>query len=121
MNSATHPDFRSRNMLEQHILHTMRFYHPRALDASGGFYHFFLDDGTIYDAHTRHLVSSTRFIFNYAMAYRQFGDDDYQAALRHGVAFLRDVHRDPDTGGYAWQLQVHVVELDGAGVHRGNG
>ena len=98
------PDFRSKSMLEQHILHTMRFYHPRALDASGGFYHFFLDDGTIYDATTRHLVSSTRFIFNYAMAYRQFGDDDYQAALRHGVAFLRDVHRDPETGGYAWQL-----------------
>jgi mannose/cellobiose epimerase-like protein (N-acyl-D-glucosamine 2-epimerase family) len=24
--------------------------------------------------------------------------------VRHGVAFLRDVHRDPATGGYAWQL-----------------
>ena len=111
------PDFRSRAMLEKHILHTMHFYHPRAFDPSGGFYHFFLDDGTVYDAATRHLVSSTRFIFNYAMAYRHFGGDDYQAALRHGVAFLRDVHRDPDTGGYAWQLSwkdgVKTVE-DGA-------
>ena len=111
------PDFRSRAMLEKHILHTMHFYHPRAFDPSGGFYHFFLDDGTVYDAATRHLVSSTRFIFNYAMAYRHFGGDDYQGALRHGVAFLRDVHRDPDTGGYAWQLSwkdgVKTVE-DGA-------
>ncbi|MGK5074795.1 AGE family epimerase/isomerase [Janthinobacterium sp. ZB1P44] len=111
------PDFRSRAMLEAHIQHTMHFYHPRAIDASGGFYHFFLDDGTVYDAATRHLVSSTRFIFNYAMAYRHFGGDAYQAALRHGVAFLRDAHRDPATGGYAWQLKwqdgVKTVE-DGA-------
>ncbi len=111
------PDFRSKAMLEKHILHTMHFYHPRAFDPSGGFYHFFLDDGTVYDHATRHLVSSTRFIFNYAMAYRHFGGDDYQAALRHGVAFLRDVHRDPATGGYAWQLSwkdgVKTVE-DGA-------
>jgi mannose/cellobiose epimerase-like protein (N-acyl-D-glucosamine 2-epimerase family) len=39
------------------------------------------------------------------MAWRQFGGDDYQAALRHGVAFLRDAHRNPATGGYAWQLK----------------
>lgn len=99
------PDFRSRDMLLSHIGHTMRFYHPRCFDPSGGFYHFFMDDGSIYDKHTRHLVSSTRFVFNYAMAYRQFGDESYLAAARHGLAFLRDAHRDPETGGYAWQLE----------------
>ena len=31
----------------------------------------------IYDADTRHLVSSTRFVFNYAMAVRRFGDPAY--------------------------------------------
>ncbi|MEC5162661.1 mannose/cellobiose epimerase-like protein (N-acyl-D-glucosamine 2-epimerase family)/sugar/nucleoside kinase (ribokinase family) [Janthinobacterium sp. CG_S6] len=98
------PDFRSRGMLLGHIKHTMQFYHPRCVDPSGGFYHFFMDDGGIYDHATRHLVSSTRFVFNYAMAYRQFGDADYLAAVRHGVAFLRDAHRNPDSGGYAWQL-----------------
>ncbi|MFZ6645517.1 AGE family epimerase/isomerase [Undibacterium sp. TJN25] len=98
------PDFRSRDMLLAHIDHTMRFYHPRCIDASGGFYHFFMDDGSIYDATTRHLVSSTRFVFNYAMAYRQFGNADYLNALRHGLDFLRNVHRDSNTGGYAWQL-----------------
>jgi len=97
--------FRSRPMLLAHIRHTMGFYHPRCIDQSGGFYHFFLDDGTVYDRSTRHLVSSTRFIFNYAMAYRQFGDPEYLQALRHGLAFLRDVQRDPQTGGYAWQLE----------------
>jgi mannose/cellobiose epimerase-like protein (N-acyl-D-glucosamine 2-epimerase family) len=49
------------------------FYHPRAIDPSGGFYHFFKDDGTVYDAAHRHLVSSTRFVFTYAMAYRHLG------------------------------------------------
>lgn len=44
--------------------HTLDFYRPRAIDASGGLFHFFRDDGTVYDAHTRHLVSSTRFVFN---------------------------------------------------------
>jgi mannose/cellobiose epimerase-like protein (N-acyl-D-glucosamine 2-epimerase family) len=96
--------FRSRPMLLAHIRHTMGFYHPRCIDPSGGFYHFFLDDGTVYDRSTRHLVSSTRFIFNYAMAYRHFGEPEYLQALRHGLAFLRDVQRDPQTGGYAWQL-----------------
>ena len=98
------PDFRSSDFLLGHIAATMRFYHPRCIDESGGFYHFFRDDGTVYDRTTRHLVSSTRFVFNYAMAYRRLKDPDYLAAVRHGVAFLRDAHRDPQTGGYAWQL-----------------
>jgi mannose/cellobiose epimerase-like protein (N-acyl-D-glucosamine 2-epimerase family) len=98
-------DFRSRAFLLDHIRHTMAFYHPRCIDPAGGFFHFFKDDGTVYDAHTRHLVSSTRFVFNYAMAYLHFGDPAYRDAVRHGVAFLRDAHRDPATGGYAWLLE----------------
>jgi hypothetical protein len=62
--SPTSPDFRNRNFLLDHVRQTMAFYHPRAIDPRGGFYHFFKDDGKVYDAVTRHLVSSTRFIFN---------------------------------------------------------
>ena len=98
------PDFTKRATLLGHIRHTLGFYAPRCVDPSGGFYHFYLDDGSVYDAHTRHLVSSTRFVFNFAMAYRQFGDPADLQRLRHGVDFLRQAHRDPDTGGYAWQL-----------------
>jgi len=103
------PDFRSRDFLLDHIRHTMAFYHPRAPDPRGGFFHFFRDDGSVYDAHTRHLVSSTRFIFNYAMAYRQFGDPAYRAALEHGLAYLRERHRNASTGGYAWLLDANGV------------
>ena len=98
------PDFHSRDTLLDHIRHTKRFYDPRCVDPSGGFYHFYKDDGTVYDAHTRHLVSSTRFIFNYAMAFRQFGDPADQQRLVHGLDFLRAAHRNPATGGYCWQL-----------------
>src|SRR3954452_312889 len=96
------PPFREARFLTYHIRATMAFYHPRCIDrARGGFFHFFTDDGTVYDADTRHLVSSTRFIFNYAMAFRRFGDPEYQDAARHGMAFLREAHRNPTTGGYA--------------------
>lgn len=104
------PDFYLRATLLDHIRHTKRFYDARCVDPSGGFYHFFKDDGTVYDTRTRHLVSSTRFIFNYAMALRQFGDAADRERLHHGIAFLRDVHRNPATGGYAWQLDWNQGE-----------
>src|SRR5579859_2302291 len=103
------PDFRSRAFLLDHIRHTMAFYHPRAIDPRGGFFHFFRDDGSIYDTNTRHLVSSTRFVFNYAMAYRQFGDPAYLQATQHGLAYLRERHRNASTGGYAWLLDGNRI------------
>ena len=99
------PNFRSRATLLDHIRHTKQFYDPRCVDPSGGFYHFYKDDGTVYDRSTRHLVSSTRFVFNYAMAWRKFGDQADLERMRHGLAFLRAAHRNPATGGYAWELR----------------
>jgi mannose/cellobiose epimerase-like protein (N-acyl-D-glucosamine 2-epimerase family) len=98
------PDFHSRATLLQHIRHTRQFYDPRCTDPSGGFYHFYKDDGTVYDAHTRHLVSSTRFVFNFSMAWRRFREPADRDRVLHGLRFLRDAHRNPDTGGYAWTL-----------------
>lgn len=110
------PDFRDPEVLLAHVRHTMAFYHPRCIDPSGGFFHFFKDDGTVYDAHHRHLVSSTRFVFTYAMAWRHFGDPAHQAAVKHGVRFLREAHFDPVQGGYTWLLdwrQSRATVLDG--------
>ena len=98
------PDFHSRSTLLQHIRHTRQFYDPRCVDPSGGFYHFYKDDGTIYDARTRHLVSSTRFVFNFSMAWRQFQEPADRERVLHGLRFLRSAHRNPATGGYAWTL-----------------
>ena len=109
---GTLPDFRSPSFLRDHIGQTMAFYHPRAIDPDGGFFHYFRDDGSVYDAGHRHLVSSTRFVFNYAKAYRAFGNAEYRDAVGHGLRYLREVHRNPVTGGYAWTLRDGRVEDD---------
>jgi mannose/cellobiose epimerase-like protein (N-acyl-D-glucosamine 2-epimerase family) len=100
------PDFRSPAFLLAHVRHTLAFYDGRALDPSGGFFHFFKDDGTVYDRRTRHLVSSTRFVFNHATAFRRFGRPEDLDAVRHGLAFLHTAHAQPQ-GGFAWQIDWH--------------
>jgi mannose/cellobiose epimerase-like protein (N-acyl-D-glucosamine 2-epimerase family) len=102
---TTLPDFRSESFLREHIAQTMAFYHPRAIDPAGGFFQYFKDDGTIYDRRHRHLVSSTRFVFNYALAAMEFEDPDYLEAARHGLRYVHEVHRDSATGGYAWTIR----------------
>lgn len=105
MAADTTPRFRDRSFLIDHIRSIMAFYHPRCIDRErGGFFHHFRDDGSVYDPATRHLVSSTRFVFNYAKAAAFFGEEEHQEAARHGIAFLRRAHRNPETGGYAWLL-----------------
>ncbi|HVB38399.1 MAG TPA: AGE family epimerase/isomerase, partial [Vicinamibacterales bacterium] len=99
------PDFRSPAFLRAHVEQTMAFYHPRAIDPAGGFFQYFKDDGTVYDASHRHLVSSTRFVVNYAMAYREFGRPEYLDAVHHGLRYLRDVHRRDADGSYAWTIR----------------
>lgn len=101
------PDFRSPAFLRQHIRWVMDFYADRAIDPSGGMYHFYLDDGTVYDARTRHLVSATRFAITHAMLYKLTGEARFQAGVRHAVEFLRTAFLDPATGGYAWVIDWH--------------
>jgi mannose/cellobiose epimerase-like protein (N-acyl-D-glucosamine 2-epimerase family) len=82
------PKFRDPQFLQGHMRHTLAFYAPRVKDPTGGCFQFFKDDGTVYDRRTRHLVSSTRFVFN------------------HALAFVNDAHAQPQ-GGYAWLLDWH--------------
>lgn len=97
------PNFRSQHFLEQHIQNTLRFYQKHAKDPAGGFYHCFRNDGSVYDARTRHLVSSTRFVFNYAMAARYFNDATYKNWARHALAYLQQ-HQSSQKG-YTWLLE----------------
>ena len=102
-NAPICPDFWDAEVLRRHVRHTLDFYEPRAQDLSGGFFHFFKDDGTVYDKTTRHLVSSTRFVFNHAMAFREFGNVKDQHKAAPGLRYLRTHHLQPN-GGYAWLL-----------------
>lgn len=101
---ANLPAFQSADFLTQHISQTMAFYHPRCIDKDGGFFHFFKDNGDIYDSNTRHLVSSTRFVFNYAKAYQHTKKAEYLEAVQHGIRYLRERHKKSD-GGYVWLLE----------------
>lgn len=104
------PDFRQADVLRAHVADTMAFYDPVALDPNGGFFHYFRDDGSVYDASHRHLVSSTRFVFNYAMAAIEFKREDYRERARHGLRYLREAHRNPIGGGYTWTIRDGVAE-----------
>ena len=99
---TNYPDFSERRFLEQHIRQTLAFYEPNVYDPAGGFFQHFRDDGSIFDSETRHLVSSTRFVFNYAMAHRYFPDMDYQSWIIHGLRYLEECHYQKSSGGYAW-------------------
>jgi mannose/cellobiose epimerase-like protein (N-acyl-D-glucosamine 2-epimerase family) len=104
-------NFRSRSFLLSHVKHTLDFY-DKSVDPKGGFYPSYKDDGTIYNPDNRHLVSSARFVFNYAMAYVHFGKSDYLQRTHHGLDYIRNVHRNSQTGGYAWTIQDGKISDD---------
>lgn len=107
-NPPAYPDFESAEFLNDHISRTLAFYEDIAVDPSGGFFHCFEDDGRIYDRDLRHLVSSCRFVFDYALAYRELGEEKYRMKAVHGLDFLETLHHQKN-GSYAWQLQKGSV------------
>ena len=110
MNEINNPNFKDKKFLIGHIKSIMGFYHPHCIDnETGGFFQHFKDDGSIYDFDTRHLVSSTRFIFNYSMAAMQFNNVEYIDTAKHGIDYLRKHHLNKDTGGYAWTMNGKEV------------
>jgi len=104
--AAPIPDFRSPAFLRAHIADTMAFYEGRCVDPTGGLYQFFKDDGSVYDARTRHLVSSTRYVFTHAMGARHLGHAPWREVARHALAFVNEAHARPQ-GGFAWVLAWH--------------
>ena len=52
--------------LKDHILKILSFYNKNSFDKNGGFFNVFFNDGSIFDKKNRHLVSGSRFVFNYA-------------------------------------------------------
>jgi len=111
MNLKINSVYKDKEFLIDHIESIMKFYHPRCIDnETGGFFQHFRDDGSIYDFDTRHLVSSTRFIFNYSMASIEIDNDEYKDVIRHGIKYLREFHLNKKTGSYAWILKGKEVQ-----------
>ena len=97
-------DYRSSDFLLQHIRNTLSFYDKNAFDESGGFFHCLMNNGDLFNPGLRTLVASCRFVFNYAKAYQKFGQPEHRERLIHGLDYLRNVHLNPKTGGYAWRI-----------------
>lgn len=110
---SNNTDFQSPEFLLNHIQSILSFYENNVDDPAGGFFQNFHDDGSVFDSKTRHLVSSTRFIFNYSRAFLQFGKAKDAERVRRGVEFLREAHRNPETGGYFWIISRKDADKQG--------
>jgi mannose/cellobiose epimerase-like protein (N-acyl-D-glucosamine 2-epimerase family) len=103
------PDFTSAATLRAHVLDTLAFYRPVAFDPQGGFFHYFLDDGRVYQRSHRHLVSATRFVFNWVHAFLQTGDALYRDWAAHGLCHLDQVFATAE-GDHVWTVDRGGVE-----------
>ncbi|WP_372873181.1 AGE family epimerase/isomerase [Shewanella sp.] len=102
-------NFYSRDFLLSHSQSILDFYDPRVLDASGGYFHNYYDDGSLFDPGFRQLVSSCRIIVNYARAADILDTPEYLAHARHGLDYLLNVHLQADER-FAWTLRDHQSE-----------
>ena len=98
------PDFRLAPFLKQHALWTMAFYEAQSVDPSGGMYHFYLDDGRVYNAGTRHLVSATRFVITNAIACQLSGEPKFKQRAVHALRFVETAFYDAANDGYHWTI-----------------
>jgi len=108
MDIDTPSNFESPEFLNTHIQSTLEFYNPRVFSPEGGFFSGFTDAGTCLSPRSRQLVGSARYVFNYATAYRLYGDPKHRDWAVWGLDFLNSVHRQKN-GGYAWLLESGKV------------
>ena len=105
-------NYRDPNFLKGHIRRIIEFYHPACMDYEyGGFINQFLDDGTVYDRFTKHLVGTCRFVYCFSVASMVLNSDEYRRCASHGITFLLHRHRQQD-GGFAWLMRGRDV-VDG--------
>lgn len=110
--TSVHPIFKEPDFLYDHITQIMAFYHPHCIDNKNGFFQNFTNRGHIFNKKDRHLVSSCRFVFNYAMATIELNQPDYLSIVQDGIDYIETIHRHPKTGAYAWQLSDETITDD---------
>jgi mannose/cellobiose epimerase-like protein (N-acyl-D-glucosamine 2-epimerase family) len=108
----TYPNFESLKFLQQHVDSILRFYQPHCFDPNGGFYHYYLDDGTVYNLTHRHLVSATRLVFNWSMAFQHTGNALYKDWAQHALDHLSvfRLNHGAQRGLYAWTVEDGVIQ-----------
>jgi mannose/cellobiose epimerase-like protein (N-acyl-D-glucosamine 2-epimerase family) len=99
--------FERREWLSDRLGRILEFYYPEAIDDDRGGYiaQFDEETGEIYDADSKHLVATCRYVVNFCVGARYDPAGPWLDAAAHGVRFLRNAHYDPETGGYHWLLE----------------
>lgn len=98
-------NFYTQDFLLNHCQKIIDFYTPNVLNSQGGYHQNFKDDGSVFSADFKQLVSSTRIIVNYATAGQVFNRPDYLEIAKLGLSYLENVHWRSDSNGYAWTLE----------------
>lgn len=97
-------NFYTQDFLLDHCQKIINFYTPNVCHPEGGYHQNYKDDGSVFSADFKQLVSSTRIIVNYATAARVLGKPEYLEIAKHGLTFLEKVHWREEVKGYAWTL-----------------
>ncbi|WP_160680699.1 AGE family epimerase/isomerase [Clostridium sp. C8-1-8] len=108
VNESMHSsDFQNINWLQDHIYQILKYYYPRCMDyENGGYFNYFLDDGTIGDLENKHLIETSKFIYIFSIGAILDPKSSWcTKAAEHGLKFLQEFHLDKKNGGYFWKLK----------------
>lgn len=104
------PQFFDADWLRTQIFETIRFYDPQCIDqVNGGYYHCYLDDGTICDSEIKSLVGTARFIYIFSVGFMLGGPKHWKSMAEQGLRFLEEVFHDHKYGGYFWMAEKRTV------------
>lgn len=96
--------------LKEQIHTTLDFYYPACIDSEkGGYRSGFLDDGTVTDSDTKHLVGTSRFIYIFSIGVLTDGPDWCKEAAEHGIRFLIEHLADKQNGGFYFEMNGHNI------------
>lgn len=109
--SASSSDFQNPEWLKNHIFQILEFYYPKCMDyENGGYFSYFLDDGSVGDFETKHILGTAKFIYMFSIGALLDSEASWCVqAAEHGLKFLQEFHLDKNNGGYYWTLKNHEV------------
>jgi glucose-6-phosphate isomerase len=67
-------------------------------------YHFYFDDGRVYNATTRHLVSAALFVVTNVIAHELSGNETFKERAVHVLHSLETARFDAAHEGYHWTI-----------------
>ena len=94
--------FRTASFLRSHSQQILNFYKDRCIDPKGGYYQNFYDSGEVFGPGDKHLVSSTRMMFNFYQGYAEFAEPWMLEHAGHGYEYLMKHHWVLEANHFVW-------------------